>query len=71
MTWHYQIVRYADNKGFGLHEVFRDENGVLTGCTENPVTFACMNDEGPEEIIKALQMALKDAQQTTVIDDPV
>jgi hypothetical protein len=68
-TWNYRIVRYT-NGGLGLHEVYYDEAGMITGRTENPCSFACDEEEGPEGIIGSLEMALKDAKEKAVVQDP-
>lgn len=38
MSWSYRIIKYADDDGYGLHEVYFDPNGEVTGWTENPIT---------------------------------
>ena len=47
MSWNYRIVKYLDDKGFGLHEVYYDKDGEPWGMTKWPVTFACDLEEGP------------------------
>jgi len=70
MNWNYRIVRYKDDSDLGLHEVFYNEAGEATGMTEEPVSFACYSEEGPEGIIKSLELALADASKYPVFDPP-
>lgn len=53
---------------FGLHEVYYDESGKPTAMTERPVDFVCAEEEGPEGIVRALELALKDARTRAVLD---
>lgn len=46
MTWNYRIVRYPNNEGFGLHEVYYDKDGQSWGMTESPTSFVCGAEEG-------------------------
>jgi hypothetical protein len=66
MTWNYRILE-DDEGNLSLHEVFYDVAGNPNGCTENPATFVADSDEGVEGIIKALEMALKDAKERPVL----
>lgn len=70
MTWNYRIVRYADGKGYGLHEVYYNRAGEPVSMTESCATFGCDADDGPHEIIKGLQIALNDAKSRPVLDEP-
>ena len=70
MSWNYRIVRYCNGKGFGLHEVFYDDDGLPWGMTENPATFVCGTDEGPAGIKGSLLRARVDAIQRPVFDEP-
>lgn len=70
MTWNYRIVRYRDNKGFGLHEVYYDSEGRPWSMTVEPATFACDVDEGPEGVRGSLLMARVDAIKRPVLDVP-
>ena len=67
-TWNYRIVLHEENPDpekhwYGLHECYYEP----TGWTETPVTFVCDKDEGPETIIRALEMALHTLRKSTVI----
>lgn len=39
MSWNYRIVQYEDGSGFGLHEVYYDEQGHPTSMTQRPCSF--------------------------------
>ena len=68
-TWHYQLVQHAtgtDHPYVALHEVYRDEHGVIDMWTHDPVDF--IGDTAPE-VVDALQTALNDAQGRPVIDE--
>lgn len=70
MSWNYRIVRYRENKGFGLHEVYYDAKGKPWSMTENPARFTCDADEGPRAIEEALMIARTDARKRPVFDEP-
>jgi YD repeat-containing protein len=68
--WNYRIVRYADDQGFGLHEVYYDDAGQPKSMTDKAVPFVCEVEEGPEGISAGLERALKDARGRPVFDPP-
>jgi len=68
MTWKYQIVRYRDGSGYGLHEVYYDKNGEPWGMTEDPVRFG--SEENLLEIVDALLMALRETERAPAFDEP-
>lgn len=69
MTWNYRIVRYRDGKGFGLHEVYYDdETHQPNGRTVEPI-ISCDEEEGSVGIIKSLSQALRDARELPVLED--
>ena len=70
MIWNYRLVRYRDEKGFGLHEVYYDDDGLPCGMTDAPIDFTCGIEEGPEQIAKGLRMALDDAINRPIFDEP-
>lgn len=70
MTWNYRIIKYRDNSGFGLHEVFYDDEGEPWTMTECAVGFGSTLEDGEGDIINALQMALEDAKERPVLDEP-
>ena len=70
MSWNYRIVRYRDGSGFGLHEVFYDDDGEPWGMTEKPIDFACRPEEGAEGIREQVALASLDAQRRPVLEEP-
>jgi hypothetical protein len=70
MSWNYRIVRYRDNQGFGLHEVYYDSDGLAWTMTEKPASFVCDVDEGAQGIKQSLLMARVDAIKRPVFDEP-
>ena len=69
MTWNYRIVRYLDNKGFGLHEVYYEGDREVA-MTESPASFVCDAEEGPDGVSDSLRLALSDASHRPVFDEP-
>jgi len=70
MTWNYRIVRHHQpSEWFGLHEVFYDDSGSPMGITAEPIGFISDGEEGPEGIIRSLEMALNDAKRHPVLDE--
>jgi len=67
MSWNYRIVCYKDGSGYGLHEVYYDEDGVADGMTEKPISFSF---DKSEEVIKAIEMALKDCKERPIFIEP-
>lgn len=67
MSWNYRIVEYADGDGYGLHEVFYDENKSATSMTEKPAGFVGKN---PTEIIDALLQARVCARKLQIFKEP-
>lgn len=70
MTWNYRIVRYPNNEGFGLHEVYYDSDGQPWGMTEDAVRFVCSAEEGTAGIVDSLLTARVDASRRPVFDVP-
>jgi hypothetical protein len=69
-TWNYRIVKYNDGSGFGLHEVMYDEAGLAWAMTESPATFVASADDGAQEVVDALALALDDANKREVFEEP-
>ena len=67
MTWNYRIVRHPQS-WLALHEVYYGEDGQPNGYGENPASFGANEDEGTAGIIRALEMALRDARERPVFD---
>jgi hypothetical protein len=62
MTWHYGIVKHETSISgvwFGLHEIYSDPHGQ----TCDAVAFI---GDTREEVIEALEMALRDARKWPV-----
>lgn len=70
MTWNYRIVKYKDGSGFGLHEVFYDKSGRPSAMTKESISFVVDNEEGPPILIKSLCMALTDALERPIFEEP-
>jgi hypothetical protein len=72
MMWSYRILRRPEPREehghyLALHEVFYDDDGRVHSWTENPISFVCGEDEGPEGIIGSLERALRDARRRPVL----
>ena len=67
MTWNYRIVRRPGG-WLALHEVHYGEDGQPNSYTENAASFGADEEEGPAGIIRALEMALRDARERPVFD---
>ncbi len=69
-SWNYRVVRYRDGSGFGLHEVFHDDDGRPWSMTERAAGFTCDLDAGPAGIRNSLRRASADARLRPVLDEP-
>lgn len=65
-TWNYRIVRYANGTGYGLHEVYYGD-GQPNGMTVEPSYFV---DDTPDGLIADMEVALRDARERPVLDEP-
>jgi hypothetical protein len=72
MTWNYRIVKRKNETmpWFALHEVFYNKKGEAWAMTNDPIEFICGDDEGPNGIISSMSMALADAIQHPVFEEP-
>ena len=68
MTWRYQIVRYRDGDGYGLHEVHYGADGKPVGMTERAVGFV---GDSPDDVRQSLTRALVDAVCGPVVNEPI
>jgi len=68
--WNYRIVKYRNDDGFGLHEVHYNADGRAWAMTEDPVGFVCDADEGMAAIVGMMVLALKDAKNRPVFEEP-
>lgn len=71
MTWNYRVVRYRERgAGYGLHEVYYNDNGEPVTMGAAPAIFCADAEEGPDAIATMLTRALKDAKERGVLDEP-
>jgi len=74
MTWNYRIVKYKNPKhpeeAYGLHEVYYDEFKQPRAMTQDPMENH-LYGETPEEIIKVLEMMLKDAKKPVLNEEDI
>ena len=70
MTWGYRIIRHSGprERHLALHEVYYGDDCRVHSWTENPISFGCGDEEGPEGIIQSLEMALHDAKTRPVLE---
>lgn len=66
--WNYRLVKRLDG-GYGLHEVYYNAKGEPWAMTDNPIFYADA-EGGPQEIIDALEMALSDAKNRGLFEEP-
>lgn len=69
MIWNYRIVHVPNEWGeveYGIYEVFYEDDKSPWLRTERPIDFVA---DTPEDLIRILQMALKDAQKYRVLED--
>ena len=67
--WNYRICQHGDGH-FSLNEVYYDDEGKETSMTARAIGFVADADEGPEGIVKSLEMALRDARERPVFKVP-
>jgi len=67
MSWDYRVVRYANGSGYGLHEVYYDEEGIPVNMTKDPVGFY---GETNNELLKTLLMAVRNVIETPILEEP-
>ena len=71
MGWHYRIVKttYRETAtphvSYAIHEAFTDDAGKVWAITEDPVD---VSGDTPEEVVKALEDMLADAETHSVLD---
>lgn len=66
MSWNYRIIKYKDHDTYGLHEVhYKDDKPI--SMTIHPARF---RGETPAELISAMELALKDAKERPVFEEP-
>lgn len=70
--WNYRIIYHdedlnPENRWYGLHEVYYNDERIVDGWTKNPTKFVCGSDETHADIIGALEMALSDSRKFPVL----
>lgn len=65
--WNYRIVKYADGDGYGLHEVYYDDDGVEEFMSVNPAEFL---GDAPKKVVEQLMIARTDARKRPVFNEP-
>ena len=68
MNWDYRIIRYADGAGYGLHEVYYDDDGEIDMMTEDAVGA---RGDTPADVVETLLMMLRDARRDLMNGDVV
>nr|CRH05995.1 protein of unknown function [Candidatus Magnetococcus massalia] len=69
MTWNYRLCKHPDGH-YSLNEVYYNDDGTPYAMTESAVGFVADEDEGPDEVIGGLEMALKDAKERPLFEVP-
>jgi len=78
-TWNYRIVRSLNTPGdaatsgaehyHSLREIYYNEDGKPSMMTVKAISFVSDADDAVEEIIRSLEMAIRDAKRYPVIDE--
>lgn len=72
MSWNYRLITHKDERqGYGwigLHEVYY-EDGKPSAYTSDAIGFRGDIEDGPEGVIEALEMALRDAKKAPPLDE--
>ena len=63
-TWNYRIIKYKDDDGFGLHEVYYT-NGTPHSRTKRPTSIGISR----AEVITDVKRMLHDAKTRPVLED--
>ena len=67
MTWNYRVVKYSDGSGYGLHEIYYDDDGVEISMTKAPASFA---GETPEKLQESITRAMADMLRRPIFNEP-
>ena len=67
MSWHYRVMRHPEGH-LAVHEVYCDEAGQPNGWSQEPTTFIGDGADALQEVITALERALKDARQRPILE---
>ncbi len=68
--WRYQLVRYRDGSGIGVHEVYCDVAGRPFGMTAEPVRFHIDTDETAASLLQSVLDAAADILRYPILDEP-
>ena len=74
--WTYQIVKYKNGSGFGLHEVFYNGDDTPWGRTDNPEVLDHLGPDIDDEPVTAeglkqsMAVMLADAIRHDVLEEP-
>ena len=79
--WNYRVVKKkiplangTSTNSYGLYEVYYNKNGDAWCMSSQPVGFCadyCDSDsEGVDEIIQAMEMAIRDASEHPIFEEP-
>lgn len=60
------MVRYYTG-GYGIHEVYYDDDGNETAMTEEPATFISHESD---EVLESIKMAMDDAHSRPIFHEP-
>lgn len=67
MSWNYRIVKYADDSGYGVHEVYYNPDGSPRSMTQEP---AVITGDTESEIREATSMMMADTRKRPVFEEP-
>lgn len=67
--WNHRIVHYRAG-GFGIHEVYYDDQDRPWGMTEHATGFAVFEDESPDDLLDEAREAIEEAASRPVLDEP-
>lgn len=68
--WNFRLVKYRDGSGYGIHEVFYDEEGEPFDMSEEATTFQISPPEDGAYLVQVMSMALKDCLCQPVFEEP-
>ncbi len=71
MSWNYRIVHYRKPQtGYGLHEVYYNDQGEPVTMGAGPASFTAFDEEGQAAIVAGLEKALRDAKARAILEEP-
>jgi len=68
-SWNYRII-YWDKEEYpyySLHEVYYDKDGNIISYTLEPIEFVTDEENGSDDLIGSIQMALNDVNKYPVL----